>query len=138
MPDIIKFKKNGKEEEIVDARYMKVPLSSVKSVVLDCLEICKLLKIPEHLAISESVKKVKELTGHDLSDMLALSTTQDKIDKEDKMLDPAELGKLFGVSTNEVNKILEAGGYQSKINGEWVPTEDGKKYSSRYYHECKG
>jgi Mn-dependent DtxR family transcriptional regulator len=42
---------------------------------------------------------------------------------------PTELGKFLNKSAIEINKILEAKGYQIKINGVWQLTEQGKKYA---------
>ena len=42
---------------------------------------------------------------------------------------PTELGKFLNKSAVEINKIWEAKGFQEKINGVWVLTENGKKYA---------
>jgi hypothetical protein len=42
---------------------------------------------------------------------------------------PTELGKFLNKSAVEINKILEAKGFQEKINGVWVLTESGKKFA---------
>jgi phage regulator Rha-like protein len=42
---------------------------------------------------------------------------------------PTELGKFLNKSAVEVNKILEAKGFQEKIYGVWVLTEKGEKYA---------
>ena len=42
---------------------------------------------------------------------------------------PTELGKFLNKSAVDVNKILEAKGFQTKIDGFWVLTEQGKNYA---------
>jgi hypothetical protein len=42
---------------------------------------------------------------------------------------PTELGKFFNKSAVEINKILEAKGFQIKENGVWQLTDSGKKYA---------
>ena len=40
-----------------------------------------------------------------------------------------ELGKFFNKSAVEVNKILEAKGFQEKIDGVWILTGQGEKFA---------
>jgi phage regulator Rha-like protein len=42
---------------------------------------------------------------------------------------PTELGKFLNKSAVEINKILEAKGFQIKVNGVWQLTENGEKYA---------
>jgi prophage antirepressor-like protein len=42
---------------------------------------------------------------------------------------PTELGKFFNKSAVEINKILEAKGFQVKVNGVWKLTKQGEKYA---------
>jgi len=42
---------------------------------------------------------------------------------------PAKLGKFFNKSALKINKILEAKGFQEKIDGVVVLTEIGKNYA---------
>jgi phage regulator Rha-like protein len=51
------------------------------------------------------------------------------IDLNSQYFIPTELGKFFNKSAVEVNKILEAKGFQIKIDGVWKLTENGKKYA---------
>ena len=48
------------------------------------------------------------------------------------MLEPKELGKLFGISAIKVNKILAAAGLQEKETSGWSPTEKGKPIATRH------
>jgi hypothetical protein len=52
-----------------------------------------------------------------------------EIDLNSHYFIPTELGKLFNKSAVEINKILEAKGFQIKENGIWQLTEAGKKYA---------
>jgi hypothetical protein len=42
---------------------------------------------------------------------------------------PTELGKFLNKSAVEINKILEAKGFQIKVDGVWQLTESGQKYA---------
>jgi len=50
---------------------------------------------------------------------------------------PTELGKFFNKSAVEVNKILEAKGFQEKIDGFWQLTKNGKKYAIQLENNYK-
>jgi prophage antirepressor-like protein len=51
------------------------------------------------------------------------------IDLNSQYFIPTELGKLLNKSAVEINKMLEAKGFQIKVNGIWQLTENGKKYA---------
>ena len=52
-----------------------------------------------------------------------------KIDLNSYYFIPTELGKFLNKSAVEINKMLEAKGFQEKIDGVWQVTETGKKYA---------
>ena len=51
---------------------------------------------------------------------------------EMQLVTPTQIGKMFepALSGKEVNKLLQRAGLQWRVGGEWVPTAEGKKYSS--------
>ena len=51
-----------------------------------------------------------------------------KIDLSNYYLIPTELGKFINASPVEINKILEAKGFQIRENNLWHLTEQGKEF----------
>ena len=97
------------------------------------LEAAKLLQVPLHLAQIESTKLTLKATGIDFSPLLLQAPSQDDIAKEDLMLEPTDLGRRFGYSGAEMNRVLERLGLQTRPNGkDWIPTEQGDLIS--FYH----
>ena len=103
------------------------------SLMASCTGICRILRIPEHIAQSESAKRVKQHTGIDLSPLLLLSPAQDGIAQEEMMLEPTELARVLGLgSPQQVNKWLEDRGLQVKSSDGWMFTEKGRPYCIRH------
>lgn len=103
------------------------------SLMASCTGICRILRIPEHIAQSESAKRVKQHTGIDLSPLLLLSPAQDGIAQEEMMLEPTELARVLGLgSPQQVNKWLEDRGLQVKTLDGWMFTERGRPHCIRH------
>lgn len=61
--------------------------------------------------------------------LLALSGIVLEAPTKHQLLTPTEIGKHFGVSAREVNKILCETGYQIKEGKNYEPTENGEPYA---------
>ena len=103
------------------------------SVLEEELKIFELFKVPEHIAQTESVKQVKEICNVDLSYALKHAPAQNNVAEEEVMLEPTELGKLFGLKPNEMNKKLMKLGLQVKNGSNWIPKKEGKKISAKHH-----
>ena len=68
----------------------------------------------------------RALTGEDL---LALSEAELVSPIQEPAFSPTAIGKEIGISSREVNRLLELYGYQERVCGEWRPTEIGKPYA---------
>ena len=64
-----------------------------------------------------------------------------QIDLDSYYFIPTELGKFINKSAVEINKILEAKGFQVKVDEQWQLTESGKKFAievkNRIYTQLK-
>jgi hypothetical protein len=93
---------------------------------------------PKSMIAAETIKHVHNIGGPDLRDKVGeLTSSQDIVD-EDVMLEPTELGKIFGVSAIKMNRILGELGLQKRINNCWVATQAGAKVCSRHFWNKKG
>lgn len=96
------------------------------------IKIAQLLGVPEHIGLVEAVKEAKKDTGIDYSNLLITSNKMDNVKKEEEMLEPTELGEMFGISAIKMNRLLARWGWQRKEKKQWLPTEIGKQYSSKH------
>jgi Rha family phage regulatory protein len=96
-------------------------------------EIWTLLECPVHIAQQEIVKIVKKDTGVDFSEVLKHASAQQNILPEIIMLEPTDIGIKLGLGSGiEVNRLLAVHGFQTRINGEWVPTSLGEPHCQKH------
>jgi phage anti-repressor protein len=97
------------------------------------LAFAQLLQVPLHSAQIECVKLTYKETNVDFTPLLKLAPAQDNIPSDVLMLEPTELGRKFGYSGAEMNRVLERLGLQTRPNGkDWIPTLEGEQIS--FYH----
>lgn len=106
------------------------PRAQAITVIKECLELTSLFNIPEHISQLEAVKQAQDETGYDATPMLKLAPAQQKIAKEDIMLEPTALSKHFGLSPITMNKYLKELGLQHKVLGNWHPIGEGIKMAA--------
>lgn len=111
---------------------LMTPVSQAQELIQAGLAVAHLFEVPTHLAQAEAVKHARLLTGIDFSGYLLMAPAQDRIAEEEVMLEPTELAKRLGVSRNNINPLLAEWGLQRNVNGEWTPTEEGKRFSARH------
>ena len=109
-----------------------LPTTLARHTIEDDLAVAQLLAVPLHLAQSEAVKHARLLTGVDYGHLLAHAPAQNDIQYEQVMLEPAELGKGFGLSAVKMNQKLEQLGLQVRQNDQWTPTEAAKGAWARH------
>ncbi len=95
-------------------------------------DIANIFGVPEHLAQVEIVKDIRKDYGVDLSNYLLQAPAQNNIKDEDMFLEPEDLGKLFRITAQDMNKRLRDLGLQYKEDGRWCPTEKGKRYCAKH------
>lgn len=86
----------------------------------------------------ETERKLKALEEDNARQNSRIEQLENKIEKrltdefEMQLVTPTQIGKMFepALSGKEVNKLLQRAGLQWRVGGEWVPTAEGKKYSS--------
>jgi hypothetical protein len=88
----------------------------------DLIELIKIITSENAMTLHYLDKLTKTLNLKSPIDLLG-------IDLKSFYFIPTELGKFFNKTAVEVNKILEAKGFQTKVNGVWYLTEQGKKYA---------
>jgi prophage antirepressor-like protein len=88
----------------------------------DLIELIKLINSENPTTLHYLDKLTQKLNLESPVDLL-------EIDLNSYYFIPTELGKFLNKSAVEVNKMLEAKGYQVKVNGVWTLTESGKKYA---------
>lgn len=95
--------------------------------------MCKTLNLPEHIGQIESAKIIKERTGVDIMSLVAHSSCQDNIKKEEMMLEPTELADILGMSSaQQVNRWIENLGLQVKDIDGWMYTSKGRPHCIRH------
>lgn len=87
---------------------------------------------PKHITLQEGTKAVMARYGVDLSPLMLASPHNDAIQDEEVFLEPTDLGKLFGLSGQGMNLWLFEQGLQTKVAGEWRPTEAGRPLCVRH------
>lgn len=98
----------------------------------------QLLQVPAHIAQQEAIKAATSKTGIDFSPLLLSAPAQNNIAKDEEMLEPADIGKLFGIAGSiqirgkTINEFLAYMGWQERIDGRWEPTEKGKEYCTKH------
>lgn len=115
------------------------PTREAVSIVEDYLDLARLCKAPDHIALIEASKATKAI-GVDISGFLQASSTMDDVSKAEIMLEPTEMASLLGFkSGKEMNKALERLGLQSRIGGRWVATDkaDGMYYQHAWQNHGK-
>jgi len=84
------------------------------------METAQIMKVPPSFVLSESVKRIKFELGIDYTHLLPMSEYMKNIPQEDRLLNPAALGRKIGKSAQLVNNFLAYHGYQKKDRGgEW-------------------
>lgn len=108
---------------IEDAKAYISPMQQSLEVLQVKMQVYQLFEVPLHIAQIEAVKAAKSVTGVDHSDALKLAPAQNNVKEEDVMLEPTELGKMYGISGVKMNKLLGVVRLQDKVNDSWVATE---------------
>jgi hypothetical protein len=86
------------------------------------IELIKLINSENVITLHYLDKLTKTLNLKSPLDLL-------QIDLNSYYFIPTELGKFLNKSAVEINKILEAKGFQIKENGVWQLTENWKNYA---------
>lgn len=108
------------------------PLPAPANLLYCFLEAAKILETPVHIAQIEAVKTVRIQTGTDFSNLLAHAPAQNDIKPDEEMLEPTELGKLFGINGKNMNlKLLELG-LQERKDDSWIATDAGRSLCTKH------
>jgi len=116
------------------------PVTTMQKAVSDMAEwksAAELFSIPEAVAMVEGVKHVEHLYAVDFKPLLLASPMMDDIKDDEVMLEPTEIGKRIGYSGKELNLALFKAGLQTKVDGQWQPTEKSQGYTSRHFWMSK-
>lgn len=128
------------ELESGKAQPIAAPVTPMQKAVSDMHEwksAAALFGIPEAVAMVEGVKHVEHLYAVDFKPLLLSSPMMDDIKDDEVMLEPTEIGKRIGYSGKEVNLALFKAGLQTKVDGQWQPTEKAQGYTSRHFWMSK-
>ena len=107
------------------------------SMLKSRIEAASVFACPLHIAQVEAMKAVRDKYDVEYSTLLLSAPAQQNIPKEEVMLEPTELGKLFGLNGHQMNLALAQAGLQTKTPEGWEPTEDGKAICTKH-HWTKG
>lgn len=89
--------------------------------------VMDILKAPEHLVATEVTKRIFELDGPDLRNVVGVLPCSQDILEEDVYLEPTELGKVLGYSARKMNTLLRDNWLQSWKSKQWVASVAGKE-----------
>jgi len=87
---------------------------------------------PKHITLQEGAKATMARYGVDLMPLMLTSPHNDAVQDEEVYLEPTELGKLFDLGPVAMNRQLSEMGLQTKVAGEWRPTDTGKSLCIRH------
>ena len=109
-----------------------LPSAVARSTFDDLMAIARAVGVPESFAIFEAGELAGQQSGIDLTPLLSHAPAMDDVPKQDVLLEPTELGKLFSLDGAQMNIKLFALGLQDKVAGEWTPTDTGEALSVRH------
>lgn len=109
-----------------------LPATVAKDTFFSLLEVARAVGVPESFAIFEAGELAGQQSGIDLTALLAHAPAMDDVPDQDVMLEPTELGALFGLSGAEMNNKLSELGLQSKVACKWKPTVAGEAVCARH------
>jgi len=87
---------------------------------------------PDHIIQIEKFKHVYKVGGPDLREVVGSLPCSQDIKEKEVMLEPTELGKVFEISAQAMNKKIAALGLQTKETGSWEPTNKGISICTRH------
>lgn len=114
-----KYIKNGIKEVVVHKA--ETVIGEFKAYT----EAAKLFGLNDNQAVLCSNKTVKRLYGIDIHANLQIEM---KSPVQERMFNPTDLGKIIGLSSQSMNKKLEANGMQTKVGEVWAPSEKAKVF----------
>lgn len=88
--------------------------------------------VPMSFAMQLASVEATKISGLPFDRLLTQAACMNAVPDEDVMLEPTELGKRYGISGQRLNSILGDHDLQMKIGDNWIPTEDGLKFSQRH------
>jgi len=109
-----------------------LPAQIAEATFFSLMRISEYANVPKSYAMQEAAQLVSNESGMDLTKLLTQAEVMNDVPKEDVMLEPTELGRLFDTSAIAMNRKLKELGLQEKIAGRWTPTEAGEKLSIKH------
>lgn len=116
--------------------------SKEEAILRAAMMFGEIAETPKHILLTGVVKEIRRQTGTDLSFALEGAKALEDIKKEEMMLEPTELGRMFkeelgqfgfthGNTGINANNFLAYKGVQSKNNGFWSANEGFEQYTFR-------
>ncbi|MED1303189.1 hypothetical protein BK704_19345 [[Bacillus thuringiensis] serovar konkukian] len=91
--------------------------------------------VKEGIAYAVAIERAEKKTGEDFSSYKRLLPTATH---ETGFLNPTQIGKQIGLTSQVVNQLLLKRGLQAKIDKEWRLTDEGKKYGEELPYTRNG
>lgn len=109
-----------------------LPSQVGKQIILDMMEVATLFGTPKSCAIQLAASTATLTTGLPWDKLLTQAAGMNDVPHEDVMLEPTELGKMFELSGVKMNRWLADHGLQTRVAGEWKPTDAGAALCQRH------
>lgn len=108
-------------------------------IISGAMLLAQWAKTPDHIAIIETVKQVKAITGTNYAGLIESAKVMDDIQEDEIMLEPKELGNIFKTELarfghksknagKNFNDFLLRFNLQTKDGSSWLPNPNFKDY----------
>jgi len=92
----------------------------------------------EAMVAAEEFKHIYQMGGPDLRNVVGQLPCAQNIKDDEVMLEPKELGQMFGISAIKMNQLLEDIGLQTNVGKKWIPSEQALHLCSRHLWNKNG
>ena len=111
---------------------LPTPAYLAQSVVESMMSLAKQFEVPMSFAMQLASSEATRISGLSFDKLLTQSSCMNNVSDAAVYLEPTELGKHFGLSAAQFNKVLAQAGLQVKTMDGWVPTEEGSQFCQRH------
>ena len=101
------------------------PAAIGEDVINSMMRVAALCKVPAHYALQVAGSEATRQSGMPWDRLLTQSEHMSAVPASEVMLEPTELGRLFGLSGRLMNEWLADKGLQERVGGVWKPTKAG-------------
>lgn len=115
------------------------PVQIGAQAVTEMMKIALQFNVPPSYAMQIASQAAARLSGMpEWPQMMTHAACMSHVPDEEVLLEPTDLGKLFGLNPRQMNRWLAEHGLQERVAGQWVPTEAGRGLAVRHAWSSQG